>query len=83
MRPSTSKISKVVGYIVNCACKSIETEKQTKDKLKISINKEKESTSNMPDVRRVAIKCMNQITKDELISKKEAVCLFGGLRIFL
>ena len=30
MRPSASKISKVVGYIVDYASKSTETEKQTK-----------------------------------------------------
>ena len=41
MRPSASKISKVVGYIVDYASKSTETEKQTKDKLKLLINKEK------------------------------------------
>ena len=83
MKPSASEISKVVGYIVDYASKSTETEKQTKDKLKLLINEEKESASNTPDVRRVAIKCMNQITKDKLISKQEAMCLSGGLKLFL
>ena len=47
------------------------------------INEEKESASNTPDVRRVAIKCMRQITKDKLISKQDAICLSGGLKLFL
>ena len=59
MKPSASKISKVVVYIVDYAYKSTKTEKKTKDKLKLLINEEKERTSNTPDVRRVAIKCMN------------------------
>ena len=83
MRPSTSEISKVVGYIVDYASKSTETEKQTKDKLKLLINEEKESASNTPVVIRVAIKCMSQITKYKLISKQEAMCLSGGLKLFL
>ena len=41
------------------------------------------SASNTPDVRQVAIKFMNQITKDKLISKQEAMCLSGGLKLFL
>ena len=46
------------------------------------IMQEKENASNTPDVRRVAIKCMNHITKDKLISKQEAMCLTGGLSLF-
>ena len=46
------------------------------------IMQEKENASNTPDVRHVAIKCMNQITKDKLISKQEAMCLTGGLSLF-
>ena len=83
MRPSASGISKMVGYIVDYAYKSMETEKQTNNKLQLLINEEKESASNTPDVRRVAIKCMNKITKDKLISKQEAMCLSGGLKLFL
>ena len=72
-----------MGYIVDYASKSTETEKQTKNKSKLLINEEKESASNTPAVRRVAIKSMNQITKDKLISKQEAMCLSGGLKFFL
>ena len=50
--------------------------------MKMLIVQEKENASNTPDVRRVAIKCMNQITKDKLISKQEAMCLMGGLSLF-
>ena len=82
MRPSASKIGRVVGYIVDYASKSTETEKQTKDKLKLLINEKKESESSTPDVRRVAVKCMNQIAKDKLISEQEAMCLSGGLKLF-
>ena len=46
------------------------------------IVQKKENVSNTPDIRRVAIKCMNQITKDKLISKQEAMCLKGGLSLF-
>ena len=83
MKPSASKTIKVMRYIVDYASKITETEKQTKDKLKLLINEEKECASNTPDVRRVAIKCMNQFTKDKLISKQEAMCLSGGLKLFL
>ena len=46
------------------------------------IIQEKEDASNSPDVRLVAIKCMNQITKDKLIRKQKAMCLTGGLSLF-
>ena len=46
------------------------------------IMQKKEKDSNTPDVCRVAIKRINQITKDKLISKQEAMCLTGGLSLF-
>ena len=51
MQPSASEISKVVGYIVDYASKSTETEKQTKDTLKLLINEEKkvQATHQMPE----------------------------------
>ena len=51
--------------------------------MKMLIMQEKENASNTPDVRRVAIKFMNQITEDKLISKQEAMCLTGGLSLFI
>ena len=83
MKPSAFEISKVMVCIVDYASKSTKAENKTKDKLKLLINEEKESASNTPDGRRVAIKCMNQITKDKLISKQEAMCLSAGLKSFL
>ena len=81
-RPHLDELQRVVGYIVEYASKSTETEKTTRDKMKMLIMQEKENASNTPDVRRVAIKCMIQITKDKLISKQEAMCLTGGLSLF-
>ena len=75
-RPSASEISEVVGYIFDYASNITETEKKTKSKLKLLINKEK-SGRNTPGVRRVAIKCMNQITRGKMISKQESMCLSG------
>ena len=83
MKPSAFEISKVMVCIVDYASKSTKAENKTKDKLKLLINEEKESASNTPDGRRVAIKCMNQITKDKLISKQEAMCFSGDLKLFL
>ena len=50
--------------------------------MKMLIMQEKENASNTPGVRRVAIKCINQITKDNLISKQKAMCLTRGLSLF-
>ena len=50
--------------------------------MKMLIMQEKENASNTPDVRRVANTCTNQITKDKLISKQEAMCLTGSLSFF-
>ena len=82
LRPHPDDLQRVVGYIVEYASKSTETKKSTRDKMKMLIMQEKENASNTPDVCRVAIKCMNQITKDKLISKQEAMCLTGGLSLF-
>ena len=82
LRPHPDELRRVVGYIVENASKSTETEKSTRDKMRMLILQEKKNASNTPDVRRVAIKCMNQITKDKFISKQEAVCLTGGLSLF-
>ena len=81
LRTHPDKLQRVVGYIVEYKSKSTETEKSTRDKIKMLIMQEKENASNTPDVLRVAIKCMNQITKDILISKQEAMCLTGGLSL--
>ena len=82
LRSHPDELQRVVGYIVKYASKSTETEKSTRNKMKILIVQEKESASNTPDVRRVAIKCINQITKGKLTSKQEAMCLTGGLSLF-
>ena len=82
LRPHPDEIRRVVGYIVEYASKSTETENSTRDKMKMLIMQEKENASNTPDVRRVAIKCMKQIKKGKLISKQEAICLTGGLSLF-
>ena len=79
LKPHPDELQRVDGYIVKYASKSTETEKSTGDKMKMFIMQEKENTSNTPEVCRVAIKCMNQITKDKLISKQETMCLKGGL----
>ena len=83
MLPSSSDLRKVVGYLVDYASKSNETGKETSQKMKNIIMEEEEGDSLTPDVRRVAVKCMNQITKDKLISKQEAMCLMGNLDLFI
>ena len=83
LRPHPDKLQRVVGYIVEYAFKSIETEKSTRDKMRMLIMKEKKNASNTPDVRHVTIKCMNQITKDKIFSKQEAMCLTGGLSLLI
>ena len=63
LRPLSDNLRRVVGYIVEYASKSTETEKTTRDKMKMLITQEKQNASNTPDVQRVAINYMNQITK--------------------
>ena len=82
LRPHPDELQRVVGYIVEYASKSTKTERTTRDKINMLIMQEKENASNTQYARRVAIKCMNQITKDKLINKKETMCLTGGLNLF-
>ena len=83
LHPSCDDLRKVVGYLVDYAGKSNETEHDTRKKMASIIQESGDSDSLTPDVRRVAIRCMNQISKDKLVSKQEAMCLMGNLDLFI
>ena len=81
LKPHPDELRRVVGYIVEYESKSTEIKKSARDKMKVLIIQGEENASNTPDVRRVAIKCMNQIIKDKFISKQEAMFLTEGLSL--
>ena len=82
MEPSSEETRKVVGYIVDCASKSTETENQTREGMKTLIMAEEKTTESKRDMTRVAIRGMNQLVKNQLKSKQETICLTAGLKLF-
>ena len=83
LKPNPSELKRVVGYIIDYASKSNKTERDTRIKLKNLITEIKDDTQIRDEVRSVAIKYMNQIVKDKLVSKQEVMCLAGGLPLFI
>ena len=82
MEPSPEETRKVVGYIVDYASKSNETEKQTRDGMKTLIMAEKSIEGSKRDMARVTVRSMNQLVKNQLKSKQETICLNAGLKLF-
>ena len=46
------------------------------------IEQKKNDQETVADVRKIAVKCMNQMTWDKLISKQEAMCFMGNLKLY-
>jgi hypothetical protein len=82
MHPAIKEYRKTVGYIVDYACKSTDNEKMTVNKMRTLIKEEKDNNTGTDDLKRVAIKCMNQMGKNKLMSKQEAVTQLGKLALF-
>jgi len=82
MLPAIQEYRKTVGYAVNYASKCTDTLKSTTDKMKTMVKNEEDNNTGKDDVKRVAIKCMNQMGKNKLMSKQEAVVQLGNLPLF-
>ena len=82
MEPSPEETRKVVGYIVDYASKSNETETQAREGMKTLIMAEESTAGSKRDMTRVAIRGMNQLVKNQLKSKQETICLNAGLKLF-
>ena len=82
MFPDPSEYQKGVGYIVDYASKSTDTVTMTHKKMRMLIANETDTQTGIHNLRRVATKCINQMAKDKLMSKQEAVCLMAKLDLY-
>src|SRR5688500_18528712 len=81
--PNPEEIARVTDYIVAYACKGNETILEEKRQMKALILGSQEVSGTTDDVKRIARKLLNKITKDKIISKQECMCHLAKLDLFL
>jgi hypothetical protein len=83
LQPNPNEIARVTDYIVAYACKGNETIVEEKHQMKALILGSQDVTGSTNDVKRVARKLLNKITKDKVISKQESMCHLAKLPLYL
>ena len=79
MSPNPGECNKVVGYTVDYATKSTETERETKIQMGVLIKSEEATMGGKWDITRVTVRAMNQLIQQKLTSRQEACCIACGL----
>jgi len=83
LHPNPDEIARVTDYIVAYTCKGNETIVEEMKQMKALILGSQDTTGTIKDVKKIAKKLLNKITKDKIISKQECMCHLAKLDLFL
>ena len=78
LQPSSEELRNVVGYVVDYASKSNETEQQARENMKTLILSEQSTTGGKWDMSRVSVRAMNQLIQHRLTSIIFELVQLGG-----
>src|SRR5687768_16007625 len=82
LHPNPDEIARVTDYIVAYACKGNKNIGEEREQMKALILSTQEISGTTNDVKRIARKLLNKVTKDKVISKQECICQLGKLDLF-